>query len=192
MAGGQLVMAAYAGVGSVANRAVNPVDGRELAVEIVLPASRMRCGTHNQMASDALIFCGAGRGGGVRGSHHDVGVADEAFRARRRSFLVMVDPEAFGVEIRLDVAGMTAGNAARLGIDMTGLAIRHPEIRPNRLVVIVTSDTIDHLGQRQILETGALRYCVVASRAVQVVLFAGLEVRDVREFQVHEFSGDHV
>jgi len=193
VAGRQLVMASNAGIRGVAGRTGFAIDCRELPVQIVLPAGRMRCRTHHQVASVALVPGGARRSEGVGvGSRQHVGVADEAFRPRRRRLFLVVNPEAFGMKFGFDIAGVASGSGARFRINVAGLAVCHPEIRRNRFVTVMTGNAIHHFRQRQRLQAGALRYRVVAGGAVQVILFAVLEVGDVRELQIDELTGDNM
>jgi len=119
-------------------------------------------------------------------------MANETLGARRGGFRLVVGTEVFGMELGLDEASMARGRRAGPLLHVAGLAVGHPEIGGNGLVVVVTLYTVHHFGKRKVAKAGARGHGVVARGAIQVELLPAPEVSDVTEFQVDPDPGNDV
>jgi hypothetical protein len=120
-------------------------------------------------------------------------VTNKTFGTGSGGLRFVVRPETFCVERRFDVSGVTSGhNVAGLWLDVARLAVRHLKFLRHVLGHIVTLHTVHHLRKRECRQAGALRHRIVTSGAVDIELLFVLEVRNVREPQVHVYSGNHV
>ena len=104
----------------------------------------------------------------------------------------MVGPEILGMEIGLHEAGMARGRRTPTFLHVASLAVSHPEIGGNGLVVIVALHAIHHFGKSQVSQARARGHGVVARGAIQVELLPGPEVSDMAEFQVDSHAGHDV
>ena len=143
VASGQFIVAAAAIIHRVASRAIPALERGILAVNVVLPAGRVRHGFHHEMAGSALSL-------GLHRWRH-VLVAHETLGVRRGGFILVMDAETLGMKRRLYVSGVAGGSAHALhGIGVAGGAVRHPEFGGNTLRGIVTLDAIQHAGQGKV------------------------------------------
>jgi len=119
-------------------------------------------------------------------------MANETFGAGCGCFRLVVCAEAFRMELRFDKSRVAGGSVPRSLLDVTSLAITHPEVGRDYLAVVVTIDAIHHLGESQVRQAGAVGNGVVTGGAVQVVLFFVPEVSDVAELQIYVHARNHV